>query len=265
MKTSATLTALAPALVKAAAELTNPAKTAENPFFKSRYTRLDKLIDHLRPVLAKHGLCAVQSAGDGVTTMIVHESGEWIASEPLHITPVKNDPQGVAGSITYARRYSLAAICGVEGEGDDDGNHASGNAGGQQRPQAAPPPQGQPPAQPPQAQGDVQPKKHDGEGFEMSHYPSKKGGVHVFESAAANNYPEGRWNGKTWEEMAKLHGSAVRSGSPADSPLVYLFTQGYCGGWVKEHAAYLAQQIDAITQPAADDVPDGFPDDDIPF
>jgi hypothetical protein len=37
-------------------------------------------------------------SGDGqnvsVTTYLMHESGEWIESDPLIMKPVKNDPQG---------------------------------------------------------------------------------------------------------------------------------------------------------------------------
>jgi hypothetical protein len=42
----------------------------------------------------------------------------------LTMKPVKSDPQGIGSCITYARRYSLAAMVGVAPE-DDDGNAAS--------------------------------------------------------------------------------------------------------------------------------------------
>jgi hypothetical protein len=56
--------------------------------------------------------------------MLCHNSGEWVRGR-LAMRPVKADPQGVGSCITYARRYSLAAIVGVAPE-DDDGNIASG-------------------------------------------------------------------------------------------------------------------------------------------
>jgi hypothetical protein len=59
-----------------------------------------------------------------VETMLAHSSGEWVRGK-VAMKPVKNDPQGVGSCITYARRYSLAAIVGVAPE-DDDGNQASG-------------------------------------------------------------------------------------------------------------------------------------------
>ena len=42
----------------------------------------------------------------------------------LHFPAVKHDPQGYASALTYARRYSLMASCGIAPE-DDDGNQAS--------------------------------------------------------------------------------------------------------------------------------------------
>jgi len=54
-----------------------------------------------------------------VETMLCHSSGEWIKGK-LAMKPVKNDPQGIGSCITYARRYSLAAIVGISPE-DDDG------------------------------------------------------------------------------------------------------------------------------------------------
>jgi len=39
----------------------------------------------------------------------------------------KQDPQGFGSALTYLRRYSLSAICGLYAD-DDDGNRASSNA-----------------------------------------------------------------------------------------------------------------------------------------
>lgn len=59
--------------------------------------------------------------------MLIHESGEWIESEPITMRPVKNDPQGIGSCSTYARRYSMAAMLSLNTGEDDDGNGASGN------------------------------------------------------------------------------------------------------------------------------------------
>ena len=59
-----------------------------------------------------------------VETIFIHESGERLECGMLHFPAVKSDPQGYASALTYARRYSLMAACGIAPE-DDDGNQAS--------------------------------------------------------------------------------------------------------------------------------------------
>jgi hypothetical protein len=122
----------AQALVAAIGELTNVPKTANNPYFKSKYAPLDAIVDATRPVLAKHGLAIQQTpvyrdGCAGVKTIIKHKAGHYEESELL--LPLKDQsPQGVGSAITYARRYSLAAVCGLATEEDDDGNVSSGLA-----------------------------------------------------------------------------------------------------------------------------------------
>jgi len=145
---------LAGALAKAQGEFTAAKKSADNPFFKSRYADLAEVVAACRAPLAKHGLCVIQQvtrdAAGGVVlrSTLAHSSGQWIASE-YSVIPVKADPQGWGSAITYARRYSLAALVGVVTDDDDDGNAASGresgppqlpqNRPGQPKPVKAPP------------------------------------------------------------------------------------------------------------------------------
>jgi hypothetical protein len=123
---------LCEALVKAVGDLSNVAKTAANPYFKSKYAPLDAIIDATRPVLAKHGLAVIQEplfmeGTAGVETIIVHKEGGSKSSTLL--LPIKDQsPQGVGSAITYARRYSLAAVLGIAAEDDDDGNISTGLA-----------------------------------------------------------------------------------------------------------------------------------------
>jgi hypothetical protein len=121
---------LAISLVQFNSEVSKVSKNAENPFFKNNYATLDNIIDEVRPILTKHGLSILQiPGGDGqnvvMKTMLMHESGEWIESDPLIMKPVKNDPQGVGSCVTYARRYSLAAFLSLNTGEDDDGNGSS--------------------------------------------------------------------------------------------------------------------------------------------
>jgi hypothetical protein len=63
-------------------------------------------------------------SGVTVETVFLHTSGETMSSGPLHVPASKNDPQGYGSALTYARRYSFMAACGIAPE-DDDGNAAS--------------------------------------------------------------------------------------------------------------------------------------------
>lgn len=121
---------LAKALVAFNAEMKIIEKDATNPHFKNQYASLDTIIDEVRPLLAKHKLSIMQfPGGDGekftLRSMLLHESGEWIESEPITMKPVKNDPQGIGSCSTYARRYSLSAMLSLNTGEDDDGNDAT--------------------------------------------------------------------------------------------------------------------------------------------
>ena len=129
------------ALVAAIGELQNVAKTAANPYFKSKYAPLDAIVDATRPVLLKHGLAITQAplveeGKAGVVTTILHKGGYSTSSTLL--LPIKDQsPQGVGGACTYARRYSLAAVCGLATEEDLDGNEHLGVKKEEPRPAVA--------------------------------------------------------------------------------------------------------------------------------
>lgn len=127
---SESINKIAIALVAFSSDVKSISHDSTNPHFKSQYTSLDHMIDVTKPLLHKHGLTVMQfPGGDGekitVRTMILHDSGEWIESEPLTLKAVKTDPQGAGSAITYARRYSYAAALSLSLGDDDDGNGAS--------------------------------------------------------------------------------------------------------------------------------------------
>jgi hypothetical protein len=132
MNKSESIAALAAALATAQGEVENASKNAKNPHFRNAYADLAEILNTVRPVFSKHGLSLVQmpSFSDGVChveTLLTHASGEWIsntASAPVG----KLDAQGVGSAITYLRRYSLAAFCGIAQEDDDGNAAASGRA-----------------------------------------------------------------------------------------------------------------------------------------
>jgi len=117
------------ALVAALGELRNVPKDKVNPHFKSRFTSLDAILDATRPVLAKHGLALSQEpvfedGMAGVVTRIIHAGGE--SRESKLLLPLRDQSaQGVGSCLSYARRYSAAAVLGIASDEDDDGQQAS--------------------------------------------------------------------------------------------------------------------------------------------
>jgi hypothetical protein len=123
---------IASALVKAQKAFGPALKTATNPHFKSRYADLAACVEAVIGGLNDNGIALIQrnsldDAGVTVETVFVHESGEMLECGKLHVPAAKHDPQGYGSALTYARRYSLMAACGIAPE-DDDGNAATRKA-----------------------------------------------------------------------------------------------------------------------------------------
>ena len=134
-------------LAKAQSELKKAAKSADNPYFKSKYAGLDEVIEASRNILNKHGIAVTQTVE---YTPEVTRKGE--VSEDKYTTPQQTllvttllyreqsirsviplnyklgDMQSFGSALTYARRYGLASICclATEDSLDDDGNKAVG-------------------------------------------------------------------------------------------------------------------------------------------
>jgi hypothetical protein len=135
MKTSEKIDQLAQALLKFHMDVKPIERDGTNVLTKggltSKYATLDNIIESTKQLLAKYGVIVVQDAATEngevtVKTRLFHASGQWMESDVLRMKPVKNDPQGIGGAITYARRYQLAALLNLATEEDDDGNYASG-------------------------------------------------------------------------------------------------------------------------------------------
>ena len=120
---------IATALVKAQKAFGPALKSSTNPHFKSRYADLAACVEAVIDALNDNGIALVQKSYDCVDgimieTVFVHESGEMLETGILRFPIMKNDPQGAMACLTYARRGSLMAACGIAPE-DDDGNSAS--------------------------------------------------------------------------------------------------------------------------------------------
>ena len=124
MRQSETISKLATALVAAQGAMGGAVRDASNPFFKSTYADLGSVVKAIKEPFFANGLSYVQfpystELGVGVTTRLMHTSGEWLESE--FVLPLtKQDPQGAGAAVTYARRYALQAMAGIPST-DDDG------------------------------------------------------------------------------------------------------------------------------------------------
>lgn len=116
------------ALVKAQTEFGPALKTHTNPAFRSKYANLSACVEAVVDALNANKIFLMQPTHlceDGVIveTVFIHASGEQMSSGKLHVPATKHDAQGYGSALTYARRYSLMAACGIAPE-DDDGNAA---------------------------------------------------------------------------------------------------------------------------------------------
>ena len=153
---------IAAALVKAQKEFGPALKTSTNPHFRSRYADLSACVEAVIDALNNNGIYLMQltdehDGGVKVSTVFIHESGEQLSGGSLFMPATKHDAQGFGSALSYARRYSLMAACGIAPE-DDDGNHAT-KAAPVAAPKAAPKPVAKvpdaPPAAPPAKMGNV--------------------------------------------------------------------------------------------------------------
>ncbi len=136
-RSSETIGAIAAALAKAQAELTNPEKAliatirAANPREQDqtfRYAALSSGLDIVRKALGGHEIATVQTTAIDqeaglirLTTTLAHSSGEWLSSEwPVCAIAETAAPRRMGAALTYARRYALFTLVGIAGEDDLD-------------------------------------------------------------------------------------------------------------------------------------------------
>jgi len=158
MERSEQINDLAAALAKAQSAFVPVGKTGRNPHLKSNYVTIDGIIEMTRKPLSDAGLSYVQMLdADGeslpvLTTMLMHLSGQWLSSGVIVRAmggKGTNELQELGRSITYMKRYALAAMLGVSSDEDTDG-HGAKAAPKRQRQQAPrPPTQRQPAAKKP--------------------------------------------------------------------------------------------------------------------
>lgn len=105
-------------------------KELDNPYFKSKYFDVNKVIEIIKPVLNEVGLVVLQpltslNGKTAIRTVLVDcDTGESYSEEPVCL-PDTSKAQETGSAITYFRRYCLTSLLLLQGEEDDDGNVAS--------------------------------------------------------------------------------------------------------------------------------------------
>jgi hypothetical protein len=145
-RSSESIASLAAALAKAQMALTNPEKSLtgtlpanrpDEPGRTFRYAPLSSGLDIVRKVLGQHEIATLQTTvidqdiqTVSLTTMLVHASGEWIASDwPVCALSEMATPRRMGAALTYARRYALFTLVGIAGEDDLDAPDLAGQPG----------------------------------------------------------------------------------------------------------------------------------------
>ena len=137
-RSSETIGAIAAALAKAQAELTNPEKSltatirsavpARGRSNVSAMPRCRAGSTSCARRLGQHEIATVQTTAIDneaglirLTTILAHSSGEWMSSD-WPVCPISETaaPHRMGAALTYARRYALFTLVGIAGEDDLD-------------------------------------------------------------------------------------------------------------------------------------------------
>lgn len=132
MRTSESILKISPALLEAQKQIGSAKKESENPFYHSSYADLGEVMRVCKKPCNDNGITILQPVeadenGNYVETVLLHESGEFIASRMRVAVKSDNDPQALGSAISYAKRYSLQAMLLIPSE-DDDGEKATSHA-----------------------------------------------------------------------------------------------------------------------------------------
>lgn len=127
MPQSENINELAKALATAQSAMKVAPFNKTNPHFKNKYADLTAVIDAVRKPLNDNCIAFTQTTElrDGafcLVTRLLHSSGQWLSGE--YILPANVSPQQLGSALTYAKRYSLAAIVGISSDEDDDAEGA---------------------------------------------------------------------------------------------------------------------------------------------
>jgi hypothetical protein len=105
-------------------------KDSDNPYFHSKYASLDSVLEPVIPLLNENSLFLTQLVTTkdnqpALCTKIIDIDTKEEISSTMYLMTKSSDPQAQGSSITYAKRYALQSMLGLQTGEDDDGNAAT--------------------------------------------------------------------------------------------------------------------------------------------
>lgn len=202
---------LAKALAEVQAGMENAPKDGRGNY--GRYPTLDNVTSVARAMLSARGLSFVQTTrvegGETIlTTVLMHASGQWISGE-YPVAPQQKTPQGMGSAMTYARRYTLAAMIGLAADEDDDGE--AGSRGG--KPSASKAPASKAPVARQQADGQKAPASNGNGKAAPTGWDSSWSKASDYQ--AANKFCQTNGHSETWKALFAEHKASEPGNAPA--------------------------------------------------
>lgn len=121
---------LATALAAAQGEMPRIPKNKKANY--GTYADLDTIHEKVLPVLSKHGLAWTtlpgedEAGNDVLFYKLLHGISGEVLEGRVRLRLVQDNMQQFGSAITYARRYTIAAVTGATTDEDDDGNITTG-------------------------------------------------------------------------------------------------------------------------------------------
>lgn len=103
-------------------------KEVKTTQYSYKYATLATIQSAIRPALAANDLAltmapTIDGNRAGVDWVLMHKSGEWMDGQVLF--PIgQTTPQAAGSAISYAKRYTSAALLGITADDDDDAQSA---------------------------------------------------------------------------------------------------------------------------------------------
>jgi hypothetical protein len=145
-QTQSTKAKLYQALAKAQGSIKDAKKSADNPFFKSKFADLAECLSVIQEPASKNGLSVYfnfktefvqEHPACFIQYILAHESGETITSDWVLMFMKDKSQHGFGAACTYYKRQLLKAIYQIP-EVDDDGNSQSLTESVNNQPQVRP-------------------------------------------------------------------------------------------------------------------------------